>query len=754
MGARLETPAADLIGPDPFGYTVTDSDESHGPDFDWQDIASTGVDLNLSDDSYVYPLQLPFVFDFYGQGYDSVAVGSNGVLYFQDAYLGLENTSLPDTNVYGVPALVAVYWDDLDPGAGGAVFYEIQGTAPDRRLVVQWQDVPLYGQADETITAQAVLFEATANILVQYASVPSQAGAGATEGIQGDESTGLLYGFDQALLSAELALCYAYPGNATDCSGAGVVLAKTVGLDPGSCSDRDLIVVTPGTEVAYCYRAENISGIPFTRHDLQDSQLGTLVSSLPLTLNPGEYTQEIRTGMLFSSTTNTGTWTAYNPGPTDETAGTDTATVLVPEAEPLTCAGDPVGFENGIPSDWLVVDDQGTGVVWTLSGSAGYPYQCGEENYTEAGGFAACVSSEAFVEELFDTSLVSPVFGLVDVTEVALTYQANYQNFAGLDNLDLEISEDGGSTWRALLSWNEDHGGNHTPPGEAVSVDLSSYIGQSNLRLRWRYHISEDYAWYAQIDRVSLDCSAPSLRVDPDSVEAVLFPEETAMDSLILENQGGLPLGWTVAEQHAGATPCTPADVAWLALNPAGGNIPSQGSDTVDVQLDAAGLNAGTYEAEICLSSDDPLQPYVVIPVTLTVDPMADLSISKEDDRDPAFVFTTMEYTLTVSNLGPSNATGLSLEDQLPAESVFLGTQPGPWTCTQDTGVLSCSLAALASGDQAILEYSIQLPGKDGTVSNQVTVTAAEFDPNPADNTISEETLLLLRKIYLPFTAR
>lgn len=743
-----------FIGPDPFGYTLTDSNEALGPDYQWQDISLDGTDLNLTDDSYVYPIQLPFSFEFYGQSYDSLAVGSNGVIYFEDAYLGFENTTIATTNSYGVGAYIAVYWDDLDPGSSGAVYYRIDGSVPDRRLIVQWEQVPLYGPSGGSVTAQAILYEATNNILVQYQDPSGEAGAHATEGIQGDVSTGLLYGYDQSVLDADLALCYAPPGNATDCSGVGLTLEKTVGLDPGTCSTRDLIIVLPDTEVAYCYRATNISGIMFTRHDLEDTHLGTLVNSLPLSLNRGETTEQIRTGMISASTTNTGTWTAYNPGPTDVTTAQDSATVLVPAAEPLACGGSPVSFEDGIPSDWLVVDDQGSGVVWTLSGAGSYPYQCGEANYTDGGGYAACVSSEAFVAEQFDTSLISPVFALQDVSEVTLRYKANYQNFAGLDMLDLEISEDGGSTWTSLLSWNEDHGGDHMPPGEQVSIDLTGYIGETNLRLRWRYHISEEYAWYAQVDEISLDCSAPSISVTPASLENELYPGETTTETLNIANGGSSDLHWLAVEQASGVTACSPEDITWLSLDPLSGSSPGAGSVDVDVSMDASGLSAGIYEAEICISSDDPSQPTLVVLVTLIVDPLVDLSITKTDDRDPAYVYTSLGYTLTVMNLGPSEATALALEDHLPPEAVFVETLPGPWSCSEDLGVVSCTLDTLSNGNQAILEYTVQLPGKEGLVANMATVSADEFDPDLNNNTASEETLLVYRKLFLPLILR
>lgn len=208
-------------GPDPFGYTFIDSAEPGGPTFDWYDISTTGTDMGLTDDSHFYPITLPFTFDFYGTGHTEIAVGSNGVVYFEDVYLGLANTCLPGTNSYGVNTFIAVYWDDLNPSVGGAVYYEIIGTAPDRRLIVQWQDVPNFGTTDP-ITVQAVLFEGSNNIRLQYLDPSSEAGSGATVGIQGDATTNALeYSCDAASLSPDLAICFAHPaGGDPTCSAS------------------------------------------------------------------------------------------------------------------------------------------------------------------------------------------------------------------------------------------------------------------------------------------------------------------------------------------------------------------------------------------------------------------------------------------------------------------------------------------------------------------------------------------------------
>jgi subtilisin family serine protease len=61
------------------------------------------------------------------------------------------------------------------------------------------------------------------------------------------------------------------------------------------------------------------------------------------------------------------------------------------------------------------------------------------------------------------------------------------------------------------------------------------------------------------------------------------------------------------------------SDVPWLHADPESGSTLAGESDEVAVTIDAAGLEAGDYEAGLCINSDDPDTPRVVVPVTLTV---------------------------------------------------------------------------------------------------------------------------------------
>jgi hypothetical protein len=68
------------------------------------------------------------------------------------------------------------------------------------------------------------------------------------------------------------------------------------------------------------------------------------------------------------------------------------------------------------------------------------------------------------------------------------------------------------------------------------------------------------------------------------------------------------------------ATGCAaPADVGWLEAVPAQGSTPAGQTSAIEVRFDTAGLPQGDHQALLCVDSNDPINPKIVVPVTLTV---------------------------------------------------------------------------------------------------------------------------------------
>jgi hypothetical protein len=97
---------------------------------------------------------------------------------------------------------------------------------------------------------------------------------------------------------------------------------------------------------------------------------------------------------------------------------------------------------------------------------------------------------------------------------------------------------------------------------------------------------------------------------------------------------------------------CSP-DAPWMLVSPTSGTVnPGEDMD-VTVSFDASGLTEGTYEGNIKVSSNDPDEGCITVPVTLTVTPISQLALT----TNPATNLTPTSVTLNgvVDSLGSSS---------------------------------------------------------------------------------------------------
>ncbi len=77
----------------------------------------------------------------------------------------------------------------------------------------------------------------------------------------------------------------------------------------------------------------------------------------------------------------------------------------------------------------------------------------------------------------------------------------------------------------------------------------------------------------------------------------------------------------------------TPEEIAWLDVGPAAGTAVAGSTGTATVTVDATGLAAGAHTAQLCVNTNDPASPRVTVPVTLTVEEAADVTLSADVSR-------------------------------------------------------------------------------------------------------------------------
>jgi uncharacterized repeat protein (TIGR01451 family) len=112
--------------------------------------------------------------------------------------------------------------------------------------------------------------------------------------------------------------------------------------------------------------------------------------------------------------------------------------------------------------------------------------------------------------------------------------------------------------------------------------------------------------------------------------------------------------------------------------------------------------------------------------------PVADLSVAKTVDNSTPDVGDTIVFTVTVSNAGPSDATGVVVNDQLPAGYTYVSDAPSAGTYDHTTGVWT--VGALANGSNATLGITVTVNAA-GPYTNTAQVSAAtERDPDSTPN--------------------
>jgi len=157
------------------GLNYTMSSIAFAPDLN----AGTNIALPIDDrftSSYV-PLGFNFCFD--GYQFSQGLISSNGYVVFDPigcaSNLPSGNAAPGGYSAYSINAAIpnttdaprnAILfpWQDIDPSLGGTIRYQTLGTAPNRRFVLTFDQIPYFSCTSLLFTGQLKLFETTGNI--------------------------------------------------------------------------------------------------------------------------------------------------------------------------------------------------------------------------------------------------------------------------------------------------------------------------------------------------------------------------------------------------------------------------------------------------------------------------------------------------------------------------------------------------------------------------------------------------------------
>ncbi|HZM76008.1 MAG TPA: PQQ-dependent sugar dehydrogenase [Candidatus Limnocylindrales bacterium] len=212
--------------------------------------------IGLGGDDNFTSVVLPFSMPLYGNNYSRAYIDTNGVVSFVNP--GGSNAANANLPSVGLPnAAIYPFWADLVVDGSASVRTEVSGTSPNRRFVIEWRNLHVYGGTDR-VTFSAVLNE-DGTITFHYAGIdatPFDRGAAATVGIENAAgNAGLVYSFNQQLIQTGTAVTYTPPlapltnvitGVVTQ-TGAGPTPGVTVTLNPGG------VQTTTGADGGYSF---------------------------------------------------------------------------------------------------------------------------------------------------------------------------------------------------------------------------------------------------------------------------------------------------------------------------------------------------------------------------------------------------------------------------------------------------------------------------------------------------------------------
>ncbi|MCA9919019.1 MAG: hypothetical protein KC445_13750, partial [Anaerolineales bacterium] len=234
--AAYGTAVALCPGPDLYGYTC-----DSGTAFAYIDATT---DTFLYQDDGVTTLDLPFPFTFYGTTYTQLQASSNGNLQFGSGNAFFGNACLNEGPAAGMGDMIAPFWDDLDLTSFGYLQYDVIGEAPDRIFVLEWDDVPVFGNPDDRVTFAVQLFEESQDILFLYEDVTllnGNSGGSATIGIQSEaQGVALQFGCNQPVVANASRIRFTEPEEANRDLGLATLALPLTTSSPQTYAKGDI----------------------------------------------------------------------------------------------------------------------------------------------------------------------------------------------------------------------------------------------------------------------------------------------------------------------------------------------------------------------------------------------------------------------------------------------------------------------------------------------------------------------------------
>jgi uncharacterized repeat protein (TIGR01451 family) len=236
--------------------------------------------------------------------------------------------------------------------------------------------------------------------------------------------------------------------------------------------------------------------------------------------------------------------------------------------------------------------------------------------------------------------------------------------------------------------------------------------------------------------------------VDPiNSLTASILP---ASSQVVL----GGSVSYLLSVTNTGATTVNayltnvlPAGLSFVSATGAPGNY-TQNGQTIIYHLGSLSPGTGVTIANVALAVASGLQTNIItagVPfATFNIDnnsataitavslPLADLAAGISVTPNPAVLGGNVTYSMSVTNLGPSNAVSTLGAFSL-ADLILVSVAPSQGSYTVNNNTVQCALGTVAPGNIAVVVITAA-PEIIGTLSNTWSVSTGSLDTNAANN--------------------
>lgn len=575
---------------------------------DFVDIRSSGslVDLSTGGWSTESGLDIPFPFAMFGGNpVNHLCISNLGFIRVEasgcyDTYLvwlnfSLSSTADSDLLPFSDGNLIAPYWDELDNVQGG-VYSEVQGQAPNRRLIVQWD------------RAHAVFYGPTAD------PAPTQ-GRMNMEAILGEDGS---IAFQYQKTTFDYVDAFGRPHPELDNGRDATIGLSAMRANGGNAVEYSYYTVMPHPAPSSVIYTPSPATVYSAQANVEIDAGGPLIEASPALIAAG--------APSGGDTPVTAALSIGNGGdrPLDWSIeeGSEPAGYRPPPARRATATGEmPYGLlqqatahaqENAARSVETLAAASGTAHATASVASQGTP--CGtatpgliaHDDGVASNGYAGTQNASSVAVDKF-TPTYYPA-ALISVCVAFVSYRYPVSSVAPV-HYEVVVYDDtgpGGSPGNELGSVGATTMG--TPYPQAVvfndSVDISGLgidvaSGSVYIGVRWNPDQDQNNIFFIAVDDNGTD-GAP---LNPpeggyfDTGNGVFIP--TTSDPTFRRYKS---LMVRAVETAPGCTHLQ--DVPWLSIAPASGSVaPGGAASIVTLTLDPTGLADGTHTANLCLTS-------------------------------------------------------------------------------------------------------------------------------------------------------